>query len=111
MRRHFKRAAALALGWALVGVGIVGLFLPVLQGLLMIALGLYVLSRESRSVHLWVEKMRVRHPALDHGLREVRRRFHPGGADEPAPGSCPAAVEPGLRGGCGEDDGAADERP
>jgi hypothetical protein len=111
VRRHLKRAAVLALGWLLVGIGIIGLFLPLLQGLLMIALGLYVLSRESRRVHDWVERMRARHPALDRGLSEVRRRFHRGDADESAPGSCPAAVDPGLDCGCAEDDGTADQRP
>lgn len=109
--RHLKRAAVLALGWVLVGLGIVGLFLPVLQGVLLIALGLYVLSRESRTVRHWVERMRTRHPALDRGLREVRRRLHRGDDDEAEPGSGPAAVGPGLEGGGGEDHGAAEDRP
>jgi uncharacterized protein len=73
--RHLKRIAALTLGWALVGLGVLGLFLPLLQGLMMIALGLYVLSRESRAVHHRVERLRGRLPALDRVLSEVRRRF------------------------------------
>jgi len=108
--RHIKRAATLTLGWVLVMVGIVGLFLPILQGVLMIALGLYVLSRESRTVHNWVEHARRRHPALDRGLREVRRRLHRNGARDD-PGSAATPVDPGLEGGGGEDHGAAEERP
>lgn len=111
MTRHLKRAATLALGWGLVGVGIVGLFLPVLQGVLMIALGLYVLSRESQTVYRWVERARRRHPVLDRGLCEVRRRFHRRGQDDRDLGSAPAAVDPGSDGGGRKDHGAAEERP
>jgi uncharacterized membrane protein YbaN (DUF454 family) len=35
-------------GWSLVAVGVIGLFLPILQGLLFIASGLAILSTESR---------------------------------------------------------------
>ncbi len=89
MTRHLKRAAVLAIGWGLVGLGVVGLFLPLLQGVLLIAVGLYVLSRESRSIHLMVERWRGRHPALDRSLHLVSQRFrrHPEGGTvvEPHP--------------------------
>ena len=112
MTRHLKRAATLALGWILVGVGVVGLFLPVLQGVLIIALGLYVLSRESRTVRHWVERMRRKHPALDRGLRQARRRFQRGVPDgEADSGSHPTAVDPGLEGGGREDDDTPHQRP
>ena len=48
-RLHWKNLPApvrIALGAGLVGLGIVGLFLPFLQGLLFITLGLMILARD-----------------------------------------------------------------
>jgi uncharacterized membrane protein YbaN (DUF454 family) len=42
------RVLRLTAGWSLIAVGIVGLFLPFLQGILLIVSGLAVLSTESR---------------------------------------------------------------
>ena len=42
------RILRLTAGWSLIAVGIVGLFLPFLQGILLIVSGLAVLSTESR---------------------------------------------------------------
>ena len=48
-----KRVAVLLLGWAFVLLGIVGLFLPVLQGVLFLLIGLIILSSE----YLWAQKL------------------------------------------------------
>ena len=42
------RILRLTSGWSLIAVGVIGLFLPILQGLLFIASGLAILSTESR---------------------------------------------------------------
>ena len=42
------RILRLTAGWSLIIVGIIGLFLPILQGVLLILSGLAVLSTESR---------------------------------------------------------------
>lgn len=44
-------------GWILVLVGILGLFLPVLQGILMIAAGLAVLSGESEFIRRLLRRL------------------------------------------------------
>ena len=79
MKKHIRRVAVLILGWALIAFGIVGLFLPVLQGVLFILLGLYVLSRESETAHSWLQRGRKRYPHLDAKLSQWglwwRRRF------------------------------------
>ena len=79
MERQIKRVVVLVVGWMLIAFGIVGLFLPVLQGVLFILLGLYVLSRESETAHRWLQRGRKRYPHLDERLREGglwwRRRF------------------------------------
>jgi uncharacterized membrane protein YbaN (DUF454 family) len=57
-------------------LGILGLFLPVLQGVLFILVGLYILSRESRTAHELLVKLRVRYPKLDGELRKAKARLH-----------------------------------
>ena len=47
-KRIAWRVLRLTTGWFLIAIGVVGLFLPVLQGILFIASGLAVLSTESR---------------------------------------------------------------
>lgn len=52
----FVRFFRLVVGWTLVIVGIAGLFLPILQGVLMITLGLAVLSSESPFIRRQVRR-------------------------------------------------------
>jgi len=47
----------LALGWILVALGITGLFLPFLQGVLFIGLGVGLLLRESPRLRSWAKEM------------------------------------------------------
>jgi uncharacterized membrane protein YbaN (DUF454 family) len=79
MERQIKRIVVLVIGWTLIALGVVGLFLPFLQGILFILLGLYVLSRESRTARRWLEHGRKRHPKVDAKLRQWgrwwRKRF------------------------------------
>ncbi|MBD3855240.1 MAG: DUF454 family protein [Acidobacteria bacterium] len=79
MERQIKRIAVLVIGWLLIAFGVVGLFLPILQGVLFILLGLLVLSRESETAHRWLQRGRQRYPHLDSKLKEWgerwRRRF------------------------------------
>jgi uncharacterized protein len=60
-REYWRRVAILTAGWGLIAVGLVGLFVPVLQGILMIAAGLLLLARE----YHWARK----------ALARLRRRF------------------------------------
>jgi uncharacterized membrane protein YbaN (DUF454 family) len=84
MEREIKRIVVLVIGWLLIAFGVVGLFLPVLQGVLFIMLGLLVLSRESETAHRWLQRGRQKYPKVDAKLKEWgtwwRRRFgrHPG---------------------------------
>lgn len=68
----------LSLGWAFVLLGIAGLFLPILQGILFLTVGLIILTQ----VHPWaralVVRLRRRFPAVNHGYRvalEKARRW------------------------------------
>ncbi len=75
MKATIKRVVGLVLGWALVVLGVVGLFVPILQGVLLILLGLWVLSRESRWARRCLRKLRLRYPVADRKLREIQAGF------------------------------------
>lgn len=73
--RHVKRIFVLTLGWSLIAFGIVGLFVPILQGILFIMLGLFVLSRESRTARRWLEKLGQRYPKTHAAARRLKERL------------------------------------
>ena len=64
MARLIKRVAVLTLGWLFILLGIVGLVLPVLQGILFLLIGLALLSTESEIARRLLERLRARFPWL-----------------------------------------------
>jgi uncharacterized protein len=64
MHAYVKRALVLVIGWAFIVLGIVGLFLPVLQGVLFLLIGLVILSTEYVWAHHLLNKLRQRYPKL-----------------------------------------------
>ncbi|MCP4329504.1 MAG: DUF454 domain-containing protein [Alphaproteobacteria bacterium] len=54
----WKRAALLSLGWIFVLLGIAGLFLPILQGILFLLVGVYFLSLGSARARLVRQRVR-----------------------------------------------------
>ena len=74
MKAAFKRAGVLVVGWAFVLVGIAGLFLPVLQGVLSILIGLFILSSEYIWAHHLLEKIRRRFPRVASQLDHAKQR-------------------------------------
>jgi uncharacterized membrane protein YbaN (DUF454 family) len=73
-----KRVLVLMVGWSFVLLGIVGLFLPILQGILFLLIGLFILSTEYIWAHHLLERLRVRYPrlaALAHQAKERARRW------------------------------------
>ena len=67
-----KHWSLLVIGWGFVLLGIAGLFLPVLQGILFITIGLIILAR----VHPWARgilvRLRRRFPAVNRGFQLAR---------------------------------------
>jgi uncharacterized protein len=61
-RRGVKRWLRVGGGWCLLVVGVAGLFLPVIQGLLCIAGGLTLLSREYRWAAVCLASVKRRMP-------------------------------------------------
>lgn len=70
------RLSVIAVGWMLILLGIVGLFLPILQGGLMLALGLAMLSIASQTIHLWFRSVMGRWPRIWKRLEKLRRKIH-----------------------------------
>ena len=58
-----------ALGWILMLVGVVGLFLPIVPGAFLIATGALMLNPQSTWLSRTLEKGRTRFPALERALR------------------------------------------
>jgi len=75
MKTHIARVMRMVLGWSLVGLGIVGLFVPILQGILLLILGLWVLSIDSRWAHRCILRLRVRFPKAHRRARRLGKKF------------------------------------
>jgi uncharacterized membrane protein YbaN (DUF454 family) len=54
----------LALGWGFILAGIAGLFLPVLQGILCLLIGLFILSSEYVWAHKLLARLKARFPKI-----------------------------------------------
>ena len=64
MRRTVKKAVAILVGWAFIVVGLIGLFLPLMQGILFLIIGLTILSTEYVWAHHLLLKLRNRFPRI-----------------------------------------------
>jgi hypothetical protein len=70
-----KRALMIVSGWTFVTLGIAGLFLPVLQGILFLLIGLGLLSTEYAWAHRWITKLKNRFPETDKRFQEVMTKL------------------------------------
>ena len=59
---EFKKIGLLIIGWIFIGLGILGLFLPILQGLLFIMIGLAILSSRSKTIRRFLKYLEKRYP-------------------------------------------------
>jgi len=55
-------------------LGVLGIFLPILQGILFLAVGFYLLSLESPWAHRKIEQMRVKYPRFGATFDQARDR-------------------------------------
>jgi hypothetical protein len=60
--KRLKNVALIIVGWFFVGLGIIGLFLPFLQGVLFIMIGLAILSSRSEAVRCLLAALERRFP-------------------------------------------------
>jgi uncharacterized membrane protein YbaN (DUF454 family) len=74
MSRRVKRYAILILGWVFIFLGILGLFLPILQGILFLTIGLILLSRESVWAAAKLDWLKMNYPRFGAIYEEAERR-------------------------------------
>ncbi len=73
MQRHVKRAFVLTLAIIILVLGIIGIVMPVLPGVLFIAVALILLSLVSATVRAVLDRHTVRFPRVHKGMRRVER--------------------------------------
>jgi uncharacterized membrane protein YbaN (DUF454 family) len=73
-RSWLARMAILTFGWIFIILGILGLFLPILQGILFLAIGGMLLSMESPRAQRIMERLRNRYPTLDKTMLAAQKR-------------------------------------
>ena len=80
MKQKRKRWLILLTGWGFILLGIAGLFLPVLQGILFLLIGLVILSGEYVWAHRLLQKLQQRFPKiathLHHASEKARARIN-----------------------------------
>ena len=77
MTTKWKRISWLLTGWTFIVLGILGLFLPILQGILFLIIGLIILSSEYVWAHKLLNKAKTRFPAatvFERAAEKVRAR-------------------------------------
>jgi uncharacterized membrane protein YbaN (DUF454 family) len=74
LRSKWRRFLILFSGWMFVVLGVLGIFLPILQGILFLAVGFYLLSLESPWAHRKIEQMREKYPRLGATFDQARLR-------------------------------------
>ena len=71
MHAQVKRVLVLLVGWGFILLGIVGLFLPVLQGVQFLFVGLVILSSEYAWARRLIARLRQRFPKVGHVADEA----------------------------------------
>jgi uncharacterized membrane protein YbaN (DUF454 family) len=74
VKLRLRRIGVIVVGWAFIVLGIAGLFLPVLQGILFLLIGLLILSTEYVWAHNLLHKLRTRFPAIAKHMDRARER-------------------------------------
>jgi len=72
MPRSVRHYLVLALGWIFIFLGILGLFLPILQGILFLCVGAVLLSSVSPRTRLMVMKLGRRYPKFRAALTAAK---------------------------------------
>ena len=74
MARSLKRYIVLGLGWFFVVRGVLGIFLPVLQGMLFLLIVFILLSRELAWAQRQLEKLKTHYPKFAEKFDEAETR-------------------------------------
>jgi uncharacterized membrane protein YbaN (DUF454 family) len=70
LQTKYKKLLAVVLGWALVALGAIGIILPILPGIPVLLVGLFILSSEYVWAHQLLGRIRERFPAASRKAQE-----------------------------------------
>lgn len=73
-KSRLKRIAIYVVGWAFIILGILGIVLPVLQGVIFLLIGLYILSSVSPRAARMLIRLRKRFPRVNDQFERARPR-------------------------------------
>ncbi len=71
-----KRILKIGIGWMFLILGILGFFLPILQGFLFTAIGLFFLAEESHFIRKYLNRLEQRYPEQLRKAHEFRESLH-----------------------------------
>lgn len=74
--KRFKGWLILIAGWGFIALGVVGLFLPFLQGVLFLLVGISILSLKYAWARRLLRRLRERFPGLSERLDAASARAH-----------------------------------
>lgn len=74
IRTHLKRLIKISAGWAFILLGAIGLFLPILQGILFLAIGFSILATEQPWAARMLHRLRGRFPQAARTLDRAKAR-------------------------------------
>lgn len=74
MRSRLKSICIKLAGWGFIFLGILGLFLPILQGILFLLVGLFILSEESPWAKRMLDRLRARFPNVSRKFEEAKAK-------------------------------------
>jgi uncharacterized protein len=72
--KRLKEIGILLVGWFILALGVLGLFLPLLQGVLFILIGLAILSTRSKTIQRLLDALETRHPGYHAKIEKWRHR-------------------------------------
>ena len=75
MKPRVKKLFSLLAGWTFIVLGVLGLFLPFLQGILFLLVGLIILSKHYKFAQQWLDKLKSRYPAAFDMAYQFRLRL------------------------------------
>lgn len=75
--QRFKKVVIIVIGWVFIFLGILGLFLPLLQGILFIMIGLGILSSRSELIKRLLKRLEERFPQQYEKIKHWREKIIP----------------------------------
>jgi uncharacterized membrane protein YbaN (DUF454 family) len=74
--QNLKPILMQALGYTFLVLGVLGMFLPILQGFLFLFIGLIILARYADWARRLLDAIRARHPKFDHMIGQAEIKAH-----------------------------------